>query len=37
MENVFKNTFLQDEKFALAGMSQKLKKIVTNSNDKSFK
>ena len=37
IENLFKNTFLQDEKFALAGISEKLKKIVANSNDKSFK
>ena len=37
MENLFKNTFLLDEKTALARASEKSKKIVANSNDdKSF-
>ena len=37
MENLFKNTFLLDEKTALARVSEKSKKIVANSNDdKSF-
>ena len=37
MENLFKNTFLLDEKTAMVGISEKSKKIVGNSSDKSFK
>ena len=33
---MFKNTFLLDEKTALAGISEKSKTIVANSSDKSF-
>ena len=36
MDNLFKNTFLLDEKTALAGISEKSKTIVANSSDKSF-
>ena len=38
MENLFKNTFLLDEKMlTFAEISEKSKKIVGNSSDKSFK
>ena len=37
MENLFKNTFLLDEKTAMVGISEKSKKIAGNSSDKSFK
>ena len=38
MENFFEKTFLLDEKTAYIGrISEKAKKIVPNSNDKSFK